>query len=142
MTDQTSPSKSFWLIAIAALIWNAMGALNLAAQLSPEGLASFPEKYQEIVRSQPVFIKVAFGIAAVTSVLGSLAMLMRRSLALALFFVSFLAILVTLLHSAPLQMLSDDFSMGENVLTILLPIIISALLVKYSNDLKKRGWLR
>lgn len=142
MTDQTSPSKAFWLIAIAALIWNAMGALNLATQLSPEGLANFPEKYQEIVRSQPVFIKVAFGIAAVTSVLGSIAMLMRRSIAILLFFFSFLAILVTLLHSAPLQMLSDEFSKGENVLTILLPIIISALLVKYSNDLKKRGWLR
>ena len=119
-----------------------MGAMNLATQLTPEGLANFPEKYQDIVRSEPVFIKVAFGIAAVTSVLGLLAMLMRRALAYPLFLISFLAVLVTLLHSAPLQMLSDEFSMAENALTILAPIVISALLVKYANVCRNRGWLR
>ncbi len=142
MTATMNPSKAFWIIAIASLIWNAMGAMNLASQLTPEGVASFPEKYQQIINSQPTFIKIAFGVAAVTSVLGSIAMLLRRAWAYPLFLVSFLAILLTLLHSAPLQLMSDGFGHLENILTILMPIVISALLVKYANSAKINGWLR
>ena len=132
---------SFWTIAVLALFWNGMGAMNFISQMGPNAIDQFPEKYQDIIRTRPVWGTWAFGIGAVTSVLGSVSLLFRRGIAKPLFIIAFLAVLVTLLPAAPVQLVSGEFSTGEIILTVVMPILVSIFLVWYSNRAKDRGVL-
>ena len=132
----------FWFVAIIALFWNSSGAMNFFMQMSAENLDNFPSKYQELISLRPTWATIAFGFGAITSVFGAIALLMRRAWAFALFVISFLAVLITLAYSAPLQVASGLFSIGELVMTILLPIAFSTYLVIFSKRYVEAGVLK
>ncbi len=131
----------FWVIAIVVLVWNGMGAASFIMQLVPAGLEGMPDKYRVVVEGRPVWATVAFGFEAAASVLGALGLLLRRSWAYSAFVVAFLALLVRLFHAAPVQVAGGQFTLGEMVLTVVMPIAISMVLVWFSNWLKRIGVL-
>ena len=141
MSDTNSPHWSFWLIAVVALIWNGMGAMKVFMQFSAEGVAGFPEKYRAIIVDRPLWATVAFVFGAFTSVLGAIALLMRRAWAVPVFVISMIGLVVTLFHAASLQIVLGAFSGAELILTVAMPILLSGFLIWYARRARDTGWL-
>ncbi len=140
MSDAKPPNRLFWLIAILALVWNGMSALNFITQVT--GSEGLPEKYANFVDSRPVWATAGFGVSAAASVLGSIGLLLRRRWAYQTFLVAFLGMLVTLLFAAPVQVVSGKFSVAELILSVVMPLAISIFLVWYSGRSREAGALR
>ena len=100
-----------WLVGVVSLLWNAMGAFDYSAtQLRLDTyLANFTPEQLAYFTGFPAWVDASWAIAVWFSVLGSLALLMRRGAAVALFLISFIALVVTSVHN----FLLGDVSMTE-----------------------------
>jgi Ca2+/Na+ antiporter len=65
-------------------------------------------------------------------------MLLRKSTAFYLFLASLLGVIVTMVHTVSVDY---DFSVGEMVVFILMPLLVAAFLVWYSKYAERKGWL-
>ena len=68
---------SFWVIGAVALLWNAMGVVNIFMQMNPDVLATYPESHRTIVASQTGWISASVTIAIFGGALGCVLLLMR-----------------------------------------------------------------
>ncbi len=87
----------FWIVAVLGLLWNMLTGLNFVVQGDPEFVATMPEPYRAVVESRPLWATAAFGLAAFGGFAASVMMLLRRSEASLLFFITAIASLVVAL---------------------------------------------
>lgn len=87
----------FWGIGIVALLWHGMGCINLAQQMTPEGVASLPDRYQSFIATRPAWATAAFALSVIAGLVGSILLLMRRPQAKQLFILACLGALITFL---------------------------------------------
>lgn len=130
---------SFWAIGAISFIWNALGAVNFFVQMNPEILEAYRESERAIVEGRPTWATFMFGLAVFAGTLGSIALLLRRRVALALFVMSLVGVAGTTVHSLSVGI---QFSAGEIVGIILMPLLVPAFLIWYSRVSGRRGWLR
>jgi hypothetical protein len=129
---------SFWVIGAIALIWSAGGVINYFMQMNPDVLAAYRESERAIVEGRPAWATGAFAIAVFGGALGCLLLLLRRAAALYLFIASLLGVSVTMIRALGIGF---DFSLGEILGIILLPLVVAAFLVWYSTWTKSKGWI-
>ena len=132
------PHWSFWLVGAVALIWNALGAINFFVQMDPEMLAAYRESERAIIQGRPLWATLAFAIAIFGGVLGSILLLLRKSLAYYFFIASLLGVIVTLIHSLGADI---DFGAGEILGIIVMPLAVAILLIWYTKQAKSKGWI-
>ncbi len=132
---------SFWLIAVLALIWNAMGGVNFIMQMSPETLAAMPPSHRAIAESRPLWASGAFAVGVFGGVVGCILLLLRKKTATPVFILSLVAIMATMIHAYLLSGAPVDFSPFEIVLAVLMPIVVAGFLVWYSARADKNAWL-
>jgi hypothetical protein len=96
MTDGKKAPIWFWIVAAISFIWNAVGILAYFQQfmMSAADFAALPEPQQNLLATQPFWVTAAFAIAVFAGFAASVALLMRKRVAVRLFLVSFLAVLV------------------------------------------------
>ena len=84
------PPGWFWAVAVLALLWNLFGLAMFYMQvnMTPEQLAQLPEAQRELTQAFPGWVWAVDGVAVVAGTLGSLLLLMRRRLALPLFWMT------------------------------------------------------
>ena len=87
---------SFWLVAVLALLWNLFGLFSFYSHFTatPEVIASWPEAQQQIAAATPRWVFVAFAIATIGGVLGSLGLLLGKRWAAPVLLLSLLGILI------------------------------------------------
>lgn len=93
----TSPQAGplFWGIGIVALAWHGMGCLNLAQQMTPEGVASLPDHYQSFIATRPAWATAGFALSVIAGLVGSILLLMRRRQAKLAFILACVGALIT-----------------------------------------------
>jgi len=133
---------SFWLIGIVALLWHAMGVMNLGMQMSPEMMSSMPADFQAFTKARPSWSTIAFGLSVVTGVLGALALLFRHRISGPLFFLSFIGALITTLQAVISGGVLQMFGPAQIAMGVLGPIVFGLFLLVYSHRCRKHGWLR
>ena len=139
--DSDSRSKlpwSFWAISAVTLIWNLAGAVNFFAQMNPEILDAYRESEQFLVRGRPEWATGTFAVAVLVGTLGSVLLLFRRPLAVTLFIISFVGVVGTTVYSFSAGV---DFSFGEVMGIILMPLVVACFLIWYSKYAIHQGWL-
>lgn len=134
--------KSFWVIAIAALLWNLLGVAIFFLQVSatPETLAAMPTEQRQIYEATPVWLNIAFAVAVFGGVLGALGLLLKKRWAVTFFLVSLLALLVQVVGAysvTPMWQVHGPASLAMPVLLV----AIALLLWVYSRKATIRGWL-
>ncbi len=129
---------SFWALGAVALIWNVMGVINFFMQMNPEMLAAYRESERAIVVGRPAWATGAFAIAVFGGALGCLLLLLRKSAAYYLFIASLLGVIVTMSHTLGVGI---DFSFGEILGIILMPLVVAAFLIWYSKQAESKGWI-
>ncbi len=142
-TPAARPPVHFWIIAVVAVLWNAVGAFDfLATQIQLESyMSAFSEEQLAYFYGIPTWAVMTWGIATWGSLLGSLAMLPRLRWAYHLFIIALVAMLATSFQNF---VLSNGAEMMGTVGMIFSGVIaaISIFLVFYNRAMLKRGVLR
>ena len=136
--EAVSVHWSFWLIGAVALVWNAMGVVNIFMQMNPVALATYPESHRTIVASQTGWIAASVTIAIFGGALGCVLLLLRKAGAIYLFYASLIGTIVVVAHTLSLPV---DLSSSDMVMIIVMPVVVAALLAWYSKWTAIRGWI-
>ena len=126
------------MLSAVTLIWNILGVVNFFVQMNPDTLALYRESERAIVEGRPAWATGAFAIAVFSGTLGCLLLLLRKSVAYYLFVASLLGVIVTMAHTLSVGI---DFSLGEILGTILMPLVVAAFLIWYSKRAQSKGWI-
>lgn len=129
---------SFWVIGAVALVWNVMGVINFFVQMNPDALAAYRESERAIIEGRPAWATGAFAMAVFGGALGSLLLLLRKPAAFYLFIASLLGVIGTIIHTLGAGI---DFSLGEILGIILMPLVVAAFLIWYSRQSGRKGWI-
>jgi len=136
--------KWYWIVSGVMLLWNLMGLAAFCMTMSMIGnseamaAAGFSEAQQEVFDATPTWSNVAFAIAVIFGVLGCIALLMKKKLAIPLLVISLLGVLA---QNTYFYFLSNSVEVMGVQLTPLV-ILISVLLVPFAIFCAGKGWLR
>jgi len=143
MTNTNKPNVLFWIIGVVALIWNGMG-VNAYLQHAFKTEASMADMNAEqiaLLNSTPAWITALFAIAVFGGVLGCIALLMRKKIAVSLLIVSFLAATIQQLYWMLGTNMAEVFSESQPYVMPIMIIVFAAFLVWYSKGQFKKGVL-
>ena len=132
-----------WTVGIVSLLWNAMGAMDFVmTQTKNEAyMSAFTPEQLEFFYGFPIWVVTAWGIAVWGAVIGSILLLLRKTLAVWVFLISFLSMVITSIHNFV-------FSNGLEAMGGLLPLIFTAVifivglgLFIYARKMNQNGFL-
>ena len=133
------PPWHLWAVGIVSLLWYGSGAYVIV--LAQHGMWPGMEPDETAYyAAQPGWFVTLTDIGLATSILGSIALLLRRSWALSLFAVSFVLILGNDAYDLAMGT-SRAYANGAAMVVTVLIAIIAALEVIYANAMAKRGVL-
>lgn len=142
MTDSNKPTTLFWIIGVAALVWNGLGVMSYIGQayMTDEVKAALPEAERALYENVPTWVTAAFAIAVFGGLLGSAFLLMRKKLARPMFLLSLIAIIAQMSYNLFMSKAAEVYGPGGVVMPIMV-IIIGVFLLMYSKKTIAKGWL-
>jgi len=144
-TTHTKIRWTFWVIAVLALIWYLMSGLNFFVQMNPEMLAKAQESHRALIEGRPPWATLGFAVAAIAGILGCVALLVRRSIAIRLFVISFVGVLVTTVHNVMVVFggkgAGTTFTGSDILMMVVSPVLVALLLIFFAIRSRTRGWI-
>lgn len=146
MQAAAAPSKTpvhLWIIGGISLLWNAFGAFDyLMTQTAFEPyMSAFTAEQLEYFYTMPTWVDAGWALGVWGSVIGSVALLLRKSWAVWAFAVSVFGMLITSLYSFVLSDGSMIMGTGAVYFSIVIWIVALALLY-YAIRMSGRGVLK
>ncbi|RFF27613.1 MULTISPECIES: hypothetical protein [unclassified Wenzhouxiangella] len=137
------PPVHFWIIAVIAVLWNAVGAFDfIATQMRLESyMSAFTEEQLAYFYGIPAWAVATWGIAIVSALLGSVAMLLRLRRAYELFIISFIAMLMTSFQNFVLSNGAEIMGAAGLIFSGVI-VAIGIFLIFYNRAMLQRGVLR
>lgn len=134
--------KSFWAIAVPALLWNLLGVGAYVSQmnLTEEALMALPEAERMLFTNVPAWATSAFAIAVNGGALGCLLLILRRSWAVLVLVISLLGVIVQMFHSIFIARSIEVYGPGGMIMPIMV-MGISIYLVWYAMQARTKGWI-
>ena len=144
MTSTNKPSAGFWIIAVIALIWNAMGVMTyLMEQYKVEAYrADFTAEQLALMDSAPAWAIALFAIAVFSGLLGCIFLLMRKKMATPLFLISLLCILFNIGYSLFATNQHELFGTVDGIVMPLVVVVIGVFLYFFSKKSTAKGLLK
>jgi hypothetical protein len=134
----------YWVAAVVLLLWNLMGVLNFFQHLNmtEEELLAMPPNERHLYEDTPVWVMLAFALAVFAGLGGSIALLLKRKWATALFTVSLFGIIVQMGQSVAAAMRMDAEGLGWVAFMTGLLILTAILSIRLSRFATAKGWMR
>jgi hypothetical protein len=133
----------YWAVAIAALLWEAMGCFAYWTQVSMDSaaLARLPAAQADLWAAMPAWVVGAYAVAVWGGLLGAIGLLLRRAWARLAFAASLVAVIVqfgwTFLSTPILTTIGASAAAFPAFI-----LLMAALLLYFTGLAAKRGWLR
>ncbi|WP_376696949.1 hypothetical protein [Wenzhouxiangella sp. EGI_FJ10305] len=142
-TPASRPPVHFWIVAVIAVLWNAVGAFDfIATQIRMESyMSAFSEEQLAFFYGIPAWAVITWGIATWGALLGSLAMLMRLRWAYHLFIISFIAMLMTSFQNFVLSNGAEIMGAAGLIFSGVI-VAIGIFLILYNRAMLQRGVLK
>lgn len=142
MTNLTKAATWFMVVVVLAIIWNAMGVMAyiISVTMSAEDFLKLSQAEQILHNATPVWAKGAFAIAVFGGLLGSLLLLLKKSLALPVLIVSFIAIMVQMYNAFFIQDSFAVFGPGGAIMPIMV-VVIAVLLIWLTKYAQSKKWI-
>ncbi len=139
----SGPPRSFYIIGIAALIWNLIGVMTYVMQvtMSDAAMAALPAEQQAFIQNSPVWVTAAYAIAVNAGALGCVLLLVRQSWAFLVLVVSFAGIVIQNLYGYFMGGAVDVYGAAGVGLSVAV-MAIGAFLIWYAKDATDKGWLK
>ncbi len=137
------PPMWFWIVSAIALIWNLMGVgqFIMSSMMSHADLvAAYGQEQADMMKNQPAWYPVIFGLAVFGGALGCLGLLLRKNWALWLLLLSLLCVIIQNIYFATSGVFEYVHG-GAWVMVLMIPII-AVLLVLLAHKAKASGWTR
>lgn len=134
--------RHLWIVGVLALLWNLMGGFDYLMTQTENAsyMAKFTPEQLEFFYGFPVWVEFFWAIAVWGGIAGVVLMLMRRKLAVPVLIVSFLSMVVTMIHNY--GMASGAEVMGaQGALFSAIIFVIALALPLYSRAMTARGVL-
>lgn len=143
MTDSNKPTTLFWVVAVIALIWNAIGTLQYLASafMGDAAIAMLPEEQQEALTNTPSWVTAMFAIAVWFGLLAAITMLLKRKWAYPFFVLSLIGVLGQNVHNFFLSNNVELFG-AQAIWMPVIVILLAVFFVVYSKGAAAKGWLR
>ncbi|MBT1688640.1 hypothetical protein [Dawidia soli] len=143
MTTSPKPAAWFWIVSILALLWNLMGimAYIMRVTMTPEALQALPEQERALYTNVPVWATAAFAVAVWGSTLACVLLLIRKKLAMPVFVISFIAILIQMVHSLFISNSIAVYGPGGMIMPVMI-LVIGLYMILFSRQATSKGWLR
>jgi len=141
MKPNTPAPWHLWVVGIAALLWNAVGALDyvMTQTRNVQYMAGFTPEQLAFFYGLPAWTVAAWAIGVWGAVLGSLLLLFRKGLAVWFFLASLTGVALTTLQN---YVLSNGLEVmggpGSVVFTAVIFLVAIGLYV-YARAMRKRG---
>ena len=138
-----SPGRMFTAVAIVAIVWNLIGVFLFIMQvtLSPAAIASMPPAQQLVYLAIPAWTNVAFGVAVLSGLIASVALLLKKRWAVPVFALSLLAVLV----QAAGNYLATPMWRVTGPAGLVMPLLVAGIalyLWRYAANAARHGCLR
>lgn len=142
MTQTVKPPVWFWIIGAFALIWNLLGVMAYFMQvtMSAADFAALPQIEQDLFSSQPFWLTAAFPVAVFSGFAGGILLLMRKRLAVRMFFLSLIAVLIQFFGHFMLDKYLEYMSSQSWIMPVSIPILAIAFLL-FTRWVNKKGYL-
>lgn len=142
MNNTNKPTTLFWIIAVLALVWNAMGVMQYLAQafMTDEIKAALPEAERALYENVPAWVTAAFAIAVFAGVLGSILLLLRKKGARLLFLISLIAIVVQMSYNLFMSKATEVYGPGGVIMPVMV-IAFGVFLLFFAKKSIAKGWL-
>ena len=133
-----------WVVGVVSVLWNSVGAMDFVMTQSRNAayMSSFTQAQLDFYYGFPFWVVATWAIAVWGGVLGSLALLLRKSLAVHLFLSSFICIILTDIRNFAfangLRVMGGAVALTISAIVLL----IGALLWVYARAMRKRGVLK
>jgi len=139
----TKPPRSFYIIGIAALIWNLIGVMTYVMQvtMNDAAMAALPDDQQAFIQNSPVWVTAAYAIAVNAGALGCVLLLVRQSWAYLVLIVSFAGIVIQNLYGYFMGGAIGVYGAAGVGLSVVV-IVIGAFLITYTKGATDKGWLK
>ena len=133
----------YWVVAVLALAWNLFGVYDFTQTLSgnPEYLEAAGRDMAEMIAGYPVWRKAIWGLAVAASVLGSVALLLRRAMAEPLFWATVLLMLTGFAYDVGFAAGAGAYGTFGLVFVACL-VAVEAMLALYARWAARQGMLR
>ncbi|MFV0478633.1 MAG: hypothetical protein ACK5ME_12490 [Parahaliea sp.] len=135
-----------WLVGLLALLWNGFGAFDFVMTLSHNAqyMARFTQQQLDYFYSLSQWSMIAWGIGVWGGVLGAVFLLLRRGWSVWAFFLSMLAVLVSMTHKFFFAGDTQPASAtsGIELWFSLAVLLVSVFLFFYAGLLNKNNRLR
>jgi hypothetical protein len=143
MSSTNKPATWFWIASAIALLWNLMGVMAYIAQvtMSAETLQALPDNERALYESAPAWATAAFAIAVWGGALGSILLLIRKKWATALLIVSFIGIVVQMIHNFFIANSMEVYGPGGLIMPVMI-LVFGAGLIWFSRKATANGWLK
>ncbi len=131
----------FKVAAILALLWNLLGVMAFVGQMlmTPEQIAELPLAEQNLYAATPIWATLAFAIAVFAGALGSLALLMKKAFCYQLFVLSFIGVVVQMLHAFFISDSYQVYGPGGAIMPIMV-LVIALVLVRFAAKANNNNW--
>ncbi len=142
MSRNIQAPKWFLIIASVAVVWNVLGifAYFSTVLMSAEEFAKMPQAMQDLQKATPIWATIAFAIAVFMGTIGSLLLVIKKSLALPILVLSLLAVIVQMYNFIFLMNGIAIITQPERIMTILV-IVVAFLLVFLAKHAKTKAWI-
>ena len=142
MNTSTKCPVWFWIVVIAAILWNVVGigAYLADTMLSDEALAAMPDAERALYTTRPSWVTGAFAVAVFAGFGGSVLLALRHGFAPAVFGVSLIAVTAQMFYVLAVSNTLAVLGPTSAVLPVTITVIAIALLW-FSLGARTRGWL-
>jgi hypothetical protein len=133
-----------WVVGVVSLIWNSVGAMDFVMTQTKNTayMNSLTQAQLDFYYGFPIWVVATWAIAVWGGVLGSLTLLLRKSLAVYFFLSSFVCIILTDIHNF---VLANGLNVMGGAVALVISatvLLIGALLWFYALAMRKRGVLK
>jgi len=135
-----SVPKWYWAVAGLALLWNLFGGFDYfnSVTLNEAYLGEFGPEMIDFIKGMPIWAKGVWGIAIVSSILASLCLLLRKSLAFTLYCVAFVFMILSFIYQWTAA--TRPQVEGGTIMTVVV-FAVAIFLIWFSRMAKGKGWL-
>jgi uncharacterized membrane protein YhaH (DUF805 family) len=141
MTYSTRPKIWFWIVAIIFLLWNLIGLGFLTTEiLAPELVTDLMNEEQlELYNNRPSWYLFNYGIAVLTGLFATIALLFKRKMAVLLSLISLLSIFISTGYHISTGAW-NKMNASDQFFFILIPLL-GLLLWVFARSVRSKGWL-
>jgi len=132
----------FWIVAVLALLWNAMGVMAYFAQvmITPEALTALPEAERALYENIPAWVTGAFAVAVFGGTLGCLALLLKKGVAHILFLISLIGIIAQMSYNVFISKAMEVYGPGGLAMPVMV-LVVGLVLIFLTKSAKSKGWI-